>query len=68
MKSHCFFWKGQAAKEKEGKDIFTLNMDTVALSDRRVDKIKDLNFDEGDDLILASATMKLKEIRIGLSR
>jgi hypothetical protein len=64
----AFSGKGQSAKGKEGKDLFTLDLDTVALSDRRVDKIKDLSFDEGDGLILASATMKLKGIRIGVSR
>ena len=63
-----FSGKGQAGKGKEGKDLFMLDLDMFALNDRRVDKIKDLSFDEGDGLILASATMKLKGIRIGVSR
>jgi len=63
-----FSGKGQAAKGKGGGDLFMLDLDMFALSDRRVDRIKDLSFGEGDGLILASATMKLKGIRIGVSK
>ena len=64
-----FSGKGQSAKGKTGKDMFALDLDMLATTEeRRLDKIKDVDFGEGDNIILASATMKLKGIRLGISR
>ena len=60
--------KGQVARGKAGKDVFVLDLDIATLSDRRLDKIKDLSFEKGDSIILASATARLKGIRLGISR
>ena len=63
-----FSGKRQNAQGKSGADLFVLDLDLFAESERLSDKVEDISFREGDRIILGSATIRLKGIRLGVSR